>query len=71
VVIDVEGRALAEGEVEDMADQVLEGTPPRVSLEDSRANVATLEALHRSAAEGRVVTVSDVLQPSSRLGARP
>lgn len=43
------------GEVEDMADAVLRGKPPAVSLADSRANVAALVALYRSAREGCVV----------------
>jgi xylose dehydrogenase (NAD/NADP) len=43
------------GEVEDMADAILLGKPPRVSLADSRGNVATLGALLRSAREGRPV----------------
>jgi xylose dehydrogenase (NAD/NADP) len=45
------------GEVEDMADAVLLGRPPRVSLADSRGNAAALVALLRSAREGRVVAV--------------
>ena len=45
------------GEVEDMADAVLLGRPPRVSLDDSRGNVAALVALLRSAREGRAVPV--------------
>ncbi len=46
------------GEVEDMADAVLLGKPPRVSLADSRGNVATIVALLRSAREGRPVALS-------------
>lgn len=43
------------GEVEDMADAILLGQPPRISLADSRENVATILALLRSAREGRPV----------------
>jgi predicted dehydrogenase len=43
------------GEVEDMAEAVLLGKPPRISLADSRANVTALVALLRSAREGRPV----------------
>lgn len=43
------------GEVEDMADAILLGKPPRVSLADSRENVATILALLRSAREGRAI----------------
>lgn len=45
------------GEVEDLADAALNGTPPRISLQDSRANVAVILALLRSAREGRPVVV--------------
>jgi len=55
--IDVAGQELYRGEVEDMADAVLLGRAPRVSLADSRANVAALLALLRSARERRPVAV--------------
>ena len=45
------------GEVEDMADAVLLGQAPRVSLADSRKNVASIVALLQSAREGRAVAV--------------
>ncbi|MBI3176662.1 MAG: Gfo/Idh/MocA family oxidoreductase [Chloroflexi bacterium] len=51
------GQALYSGEVEDMADAVLDGKAPRVTLADSRANVAAMLALLQSAREGRPVTV--------------
>ncbi len=40
-----------------MADAVLNGKAPRVTLADSRANVAAMLALLQSAWEGRPVTV--------------
>ena len=40
------------GEVEDLADAVLLGTPPRVTLADSRANTAAIVALLASADAG-------------------
>lgn len=43
------------GEVEDMADSILLGKPPRISLEDSHANVAVILALLRSSREGTPV----------------
>jgi predicted dehydrogenase len=43
------------GEIEDMEHTVLDGHPPRVSLEKSRANVAALLALLESARTGQVV----------------
>jgi predicted dehydrogenase len=51
----VEGEELYLGEVEDMANAILEGKRPRVTLADSRANVATIVALLQSAQEGRPV----------------
>ena len=48
------GADLYLGEVDDITDAVLNGTPPTVTLADSRVNTATLTALHRSAREGGV-----------------
>ena len=45
------------GEVEDMADAILLGKAPRISLADSRGNVAAIVALLRSAREGQPVLV--------------
>jgi predicted dehydrogenase len=45
------------GEVEDMADAILLGKSPRISLADSRANVATIAALLDSAKTGKPVTL--------------
>ncbi len=53
--IKVEGGELYRGEVEDMADVVLQGALPRISLTDSRGNVAALTALYDSARSGRSV----------------
>lgn len=50
--IRIAGQELYLGEVEDMADAILTGKPPRISLADSRANVATITALLRSARQG-------------------
>jgi len=46
------------GEAEDMADAVLLGRPPAVSLDDSRGTVAAIVALLRSAREGRPVELA-------------
>jgi xylose dehydrogenase (NAD/NADP) len=45
------------GEVEDMADAILLGKAPRISLEFSRGNVAAINALQRSARQGRAVSM--------------
>jgi predicted dehydrogenase len=50
--IQVTGQELYIGEVEDMADCVLLGKSPRMSLTDSRANTATILALLQSAKTG-------------------
>jgi xylose dehydrogenase (NAD/NADP) len=52
------GQELYIGEVEDMAEAILKGTPPRISLDDSRNNVATILALLRSAQENKPVGVA-------------
>jgi hypothetical protein len=41
-----------------MADAILLGRPPRVSLADSRSNVAAIVALLRSARENRPLPVA-------------
>lgn len=56
--IKVPDRELYQGEIEDMENAVLEGTPQRVPLEDSRRNVAVIEALLESAQTGRPVILT-------------
>lgn len=51
--IKIKGQELYIGEVEDMADAILLGHDPRVSLEDSSANVAVISALLESARIGK------------------
>lgn len=53
--LSVDGEDRYRLEIEDLADAALRGQPPRVSLAESRGNVATLVALLESAREGRVV----------------
>ncbi len=48
----ITGGDLYRGEVEDLADAVLLGTAPRVTLADSRVNTAAILALLASAADG-------------------
>ena len=55
--IKIKGQELYIGEVEDMADAILLGRQPRVSLEDSRANVAVILALLDSARTGKPVAL--------------
>ncbi len=49
---------LYSGEVEDMADAILLGKLPRVSISDSRSNIETLLALYQSALSGQPVHLS-------------
>ncbi len=51
----IPGQDPYQGEVEDMADCILRGKSPRVSLADSRGNVAAICALLQSAREGRPI----------------
>ncbi len=53
--IKVKGQELYLGEVEDMADAILLGKDSRVSLNDSRANVAVIKALLESARVGKPI----------------
>lgn len=53
--IRIKGQELYMGEVDDMCDAILLGKPPRMSLEDSRGNVATILALLESAKINRPV----------------
>jgi predicted dehydrogenase len=48
-IMQVQGQELYQGEVEDMCDAALEGKPPRISLADSRGNVAVILGLLGSA----------------------
>lgn len=54
--IRVKGQELYIGEVEDMADAILLGREPRISLDDSRANVAVISAFLESARAGKPVS---------------
>jgi xylose dehydrogenase (NAD/NADP) len=55
--INVKGRELYIGEVEDMADAILLGKQPRISLADSRGNTAVILALIESAQSGQPVNL--------------
>jgi predicted dehydrogenase len=56
--IKIKGQELYLGEVEDMADAILLGREPRISLDDSRANVAVITALLESARSGKLVKLT-------------
>jgi xylose dehydrogenase (NAD/NADP) len=54
--INIPGQELYIGEVENMADAILLGKEPRISLEDSRANVKVITSLLESARVGKPVS---------------
>ncbi len=56
-VITVKGKNTYTGEVEDLAEAILLGRPTRVSLADSRGNVAAIQALFESANIGKPVAL--------------
>ena len=53
--IKIKGGELYRGEVENLVDVILHQSPPRVTLSDSRGNIAAILALLRSANTGRPV----------------
>jgi predicted dehydrogenase len=53
--IKIRGAELYQGEVDDMAEAILSGQPPRISLSDSRGNVAVIQGLLEAARTGRPV----------------
>jgi predicted dehydrogenase len=55
--IAIRGEELYIGEVVDMENAILHGRSPRMSLEDSRGNVAAICALLQSANSGHPVTI--------------
>lgn len=55
--IKIRGQELYLGEVEDMADAILLGKSPRISLEDSRANTIIIQAFLESAKRGKAITL--------------
>ena len=56
-IIRVNGQELYQGEIEDFENSILFGTPPRINLEDSRRNIATIEALYKSVQLSKPISV--------------
>jgi predicted dehydrogenase len=56
--IKIKGQELYLGEVEDMCDAVLLGKPPRISLADSRGNIAAILGLFESAENSKKTPLS-------------
>ncbi len=57
-IIKIPGQELYVGEVENMTDAILLGHEPRVSLDDSRANVAVIYSLLESARTGKSIKLT-------------
>jgi predicted dehydrogenase len=56
-IIPIKGEPLYLGEVADIENAILNGTSPRISLDDSRGNVAAIEALYQSAKQNQSVKI--------------
>ena len=56
--IKIKGQELYIGEVEDMADTILDHKEPRMSLADSRDNIEMILGLFESARNGKAITLS-------------
>lgn len=56
-IIKVKGEELYMGEVDDMCDAILKGSPTRVSFEDTRGNIEAILGLVKSAQTGKNVKI--------------
>jgi predicted dehydrogenase len=56
-ILNVKGSELYMGEVDDICDAIQKDTPPLISLEDTRANIAVITALLESARSGRNMAI--------------
>jgi predicted dehydrogenase len=57
--LDVKGRELYIGEIQDMENAILEGTPPRISLVETRDNIKTIVALYQSSRVSQPILIDD------------
>lgn len=53
----IKGAKLYQGEVEDIENAILKGISPRISLEDSKANIAVIEALYNSSRLAKAIKI--------------
>lgn len=58
--IDIKGQDLYQGEIADLENAVLDGTPPRVSLAESREIIRTIEALYKSSSQTIPITMDRI-----------
>jgi xylose dehydrogenase (NAD/NADP) len=57
--VELRGADLYYGEIQDLEDAVLDGESPLISLDDSRRNITTIEALYQSAQTSISVTIQN------------
>ncbi len=56
--IPIKGRELYQGEIEDIENAIMNGTPPSISLSESRAIIMTIEALYQSAKQAQPIQLT-------------
>jgi xylose dehydrogenase (NAD/NADP) len=59
--IRIKGQELYMGEIEDLENAILDGKPPRISLQESMDNITTIEALYRFASKLMPTLVKDAV----------
>jgi predicted dehydrogenase len=57
--IRIKGAELYQGEIEDLENAILFGNSTRISLNDSRGNISTIEALYQSARLSKPISVQN------------
>lgn len=57
--IKIKSAELYQGEIEDIENAILLGKPARISINDSRGNIATIEALYQSARLSKPISVQN------------
>ncbi len=57
-IIRIKGCELYQGEIEDLENALLKGTPPRISLGESRGIIQTIEALYQSAKRAQPIQLA-------------
>jgi predicted dehydrogenase len=57
--ITIKGQELYQGEIEDIEQAILDGKPTKISLDDSRGNISTIEALYQSVKLSKPVTIQN------------
>jgi predicted dehydrogenase len=55
--ITIKGQELYQGEIEDIEGAIIDGKPTEISLDESRGNIATIEALYQSAKLSKPIAI--------------